>query len=64
MNEDGTNTNKQNMLGYIEVRQRVTERSSFLCSCLSKIFNILDMVVSLERQKIQVYKTLVLCDQC
>ena len=25
MNEDGTNTKKQNMLGYLEFHQRVTE---------------------------------------
>ena len=56
MNEDGTNTKKQNMLGYLEVRQRVTERSSLLCSCLSKIFRVSDMVVSVECQKIQVYE--------
>ena len=46
MNEDGKNTKKQNMLGYLEVRQRVTERSSMSCSCLSKYFRVSDMVVS------------------
>ena len=28
-NEDGTNTKKQNMVGYLEVHLRFTERSSF-----------------------------------
>ena len=37
MNEDGTNTKKQNMVGYLEVRLRVTERSSLQCSGLSKL---------------------------
>ena len=37
MNEDGTNTKKQNMVGSLEVRQRVTERSLLLCSGLSKL---------------------------
>ena len=46
INEDGTNTKKQNMLGYLEVRQRVTERSSLSCSCLNKYFSISDMVIS------------------
>ena len=35
-NEDGTNTKKQNMVGYLKVRLRVTEKSSSLCSGLSK----------------------------
>ena len=46
MNKDRTNTMKQNMLGCLEVRQRVTERSSLLCSGLSKYFKVSDMVVS------------------
>ena len=28
------------MQGYLEVRKRVTERSSSLCSCLSKSFRV------------------------
>ena len=36
MNEDRTNVKKQNMVGYLEVRQRVTNRSSLLCSGLNK----------------------------
>ena len=46
MNEDGKNTKKQNTLGYLEVRQRVTERSSLSCSGLSKYFRVSDMVIS------------------
>ena len=55
INEDGTNTKKQNMLGYPEVHQRITKRSSLLCSGLSKYFRVSYMVVSVECQKIQVY---------
>ena len=43
-NEDGTNTKKQNMVGYLEVRLRVTERSSFQCSYLSQILQGYDHV--------------------
>ena len=43
------------MLGYLEVRQRVTKRSSLLCSGLSKYFRVSDIVVSVECQKIKVY---------
>ena len=46
MNEYETNTKKQNMLGYLEVRQKVTERSSLSCPGLSKCFRVSDMVVS------------------
>ena len=36
-------TKKQNIRGYIEVRQRVTERSTYLCSGLSKSFRVSDV---------------------
>ena len=39
--EDRTNTKKQNMVGYLEDRIRVTERSSFTCSGLSNMFRVL-----------------------
>ena len=38
-----TNTKKQNIRGYLEVRQRVTGRSSYLCSGLSKSFSVSDV---------------------
>ena len=41
----GQNTKKQNMVGYLEVRQRVVERSLFLCLGLSKLFRVMIMFV-------------------
>ena len=41
--EDRTNTKKQNMVGYLEDRLRVTERSSLTCSGLSNMFRVLIM---------------------
>ena len=41
--EDRTNTKKQNMVGYLEDRLRVTERSSFTCSGLSNMLRVLIM---------------------
>ena len=38
--EDRTNTKKQNMVGYLEDRLRVTERSSLTCSGLSNMFRV------------------------
>ena len=38
-----TNTKNQNIRGYLEVRQRVIGRSSYLCSRLSKSFMVLDV---------------------
>ena len=39
--EDRTNIKKQNMVGYLEDRLRVTERSSLTCSGLSNMFRVL-----------------------
>ena len=36
VNEDWANTKKQNIEHTLEVRQGITERSSSICSCLSK----------------------------
>ena len=50
------------MLGYLEVRQRFTKRSSLSCLGLSKYFRVLDMVVSVV-SKDSVVRTLVLWNQ-
>ena len=45
--EDRTNTKKQNMVGYLEDRLRVTERSSLTWSGLSNMFRVLIMFHSI-----------------